>query len=1676
MRRAGRHRGRRAAVASAAIAILLLALAPAALAGKTVVKTLGTTTSGTTGGLFNQPRGIAVNKTGNGGVPAGTFYVADSSNLRIQRFSPTGDFVSAWGWDVNSPDNEGGLETCTVASECITGDPGSHPGQLAAQAQGLAVNQSNGILFVADQGNRRIDAFSATGAFEGAFGWGVVDGSPALQFCTTTCVAGLAGGAGGQFGGAIGGLAVDGSQTIYVADKTNRRIDVFTPTIAAGQITGASFARAFGWDVASVGDPGDTVANEFEVCTTVCKQGASGTGLGQFGTNSPVDVALDSSGNVYALDAPNKRLEKFDLSSPTSPAPVGTPAFDPSAAIVNAFGAVPGNLYGLGFDTTTNHIYLSGSSSTTSPSNLVRIVEIDASGARVDLHGTDLSVTTSTGGLAVTPAAAGGNIYLASSNGGQRVFVLNKRPIVELNEVTQRTRSTATFTATVNPLGNSVACKFQYSLDGISWTDLPDPDCASLASEGRQPISEQATGLTAETAYHVRLVVTTAGGGIVTTPEKLFSTRGRPVISATAAAKVTETGVTLSAQIAPEAQATTYHFEYVDDAEYQANGFADATQAPSPEASAGSGGDAVPVSVTISDLAPGTLYRFRLLASNESGTREGPERSFTTFVVAAPFEPCGNDVLRTEQPSGALPDCRAYEQVSPVDKNGGDVTGVAPITKASVSGDKVVFQATSPIPGGEGSQSFDPIYLASRGPEGWSTQGLMPPATEGEEAGFTNWTPEFSHVFSWVRRFGTPNTTAVLDRSTVDHSVTAVLPHDARAARPVVAGSSDDGSIVFFENGSEGGAALTENAAAQKPNLYVWDRESGVVKLAGVLNDGKAPSAGAFAGPYGWVDGGTALGGVASRYYVRDIHAIAPDGSSVYFTAAETGQLYLRLNPTKPQSPLDDEGECTDPALACTIHVSASQKHNGMGLEGNDGAGPHPAALMGAAADGSKAFFTSSEMLTNKANTGPEQSPAQIGRAKLGASEAEEAKPSFLPKRAVGVTVSPDGEYLYWADPVDGTIGRAKLDGDDQPSESEVDDKFIVPGPTEFVTHPRKQPGVVTVAPSTPRYVAVDGEYVYWTNTGPLADYGVGDKPVDGGGTIGRAKLGVSGPEEVDPAFIAGASNPQGIVVDSGHIYWANGEGGGFGENLIGPHKWISRADLEGNNVELEAFRATTSDTPFALAIDSTNLYYVMYEPGNGYSYVGRVPLEHLVQGEQQTFGIGKTRTDGIALDGPNLYWTAKDEGTIGRRPIASFSGSCSSDPNCKEEYLKLEGSLDGLATDGTHLYWATNGEAPSNPGNDLYSYDVAKGKLTDLTVDAADANGAEVQGVVGASEDGSYIYFVANAQLAEGALPGTCHGATPETTAGECNLYLYHEGQVSFIARLDGSGGGDFGDWKGNASGPGGGYIPRLARVSDDGRTLLFSAGEKLTAYDNEGTQELYLYRDGAPNPIICVSCNPTGLPAGQGPSLGSSDPAVSTAPPAPVFTRNLSADGKRVFFESPEALVPADTNGEDGCPAPVGHAVCQDVYEWEADGTGSCHSETQNGGCLYLISSGKSSAPSYLIDASRSGDDVFFFTRSRLASQDEDDFVDVYDARVGGGLAAQNEAPPGVPCEGEACKGGATSPPETVSPTSALFSGPGNPKPHHKKAGPRKRRHRHKHRGHRQRRHAKAKGRAHR
>ena len=313
--------------------------------------------------------------------------------------------------------------------------------------------------------------------------------------------------------------------------------------------------------------------------------------------------------------------------------------------------------------------------------------------------------------------------------------------------------------------------------------------------------------------------------------------------------------------------------------------------------------------------------------------------------------------------------------------------------------------------------------------------------------------------------------------------------------------------------------------------------------------------------------------------------------------------------------------------------------------------------------------------------------------------------------------------------------------------------------------------------------------------------------------------------------------------------------------------------------------------------------------------------------------------------------------------------------------------------------------------GGDLYEYSLATEQVVDLTP------GGEVDGVVGASQDLSYVYFVANTVLAAGARTGDCDGEeTPVLgkEVRECALYVSHRGDptrfIGMLSDLDNySLPASFervhdGVWQASLAN-------KETEVTPDGLHLLFGSVMPLTGYQNESASELFVY-DYEGGKLSCVSCSTTG-----------GTPATAYLPVSHQVTYSLqwmSNDGSRVFFNSFAGLVPQDTNG------------VTDVYEWERDGSGDCTSE---GGCIYLITGGTGREGSYLVDASATGNDVFFTTRDQLTAEDQNENIDIYDAHVGAVV------PPSEPqCFGTGCQGLPSAPPVFATPSSVTYDGVGN------------------------------------
>ncbi len=221
-----------------------------------------------------------------------------------------------------------------------------------------------------------------------------------------------------------------------------------------------------------------------------------------------------------------------------------------------------------------------------------------------------------------------------------------------------------------------------------------------------------------------------------------------PEIEAQTASGITGTEAQLEAKLNPHDLETAYYFEYINQADYEANGDGfgvGAPKTPVPPAEVGEGASFVPVAAQLTGLSPGTTYRFRLIAENEAGLSrgegvpggEGADAVFATYSLD----------------TGGLPDRRGYELVTPPETGGYVPTlnelGFTPFGSAAA------FPTGFATPGGNGL-----LF----GIEGGSLPGLPGggfhdtyEAHREADGQYGLWRSAFNGITGAEARFPTPN-------------------------------------------------------------------------------------------------------------------------------------------------------------------------------------------------------------------------------------------------------------------------------------------------------------------------------------------------------------------------------------------------------------------------------------------------------------------------------------------------------------------------------------------------------------------------------------------------------------------------------------------------------------------------------------------------------------------------------------------------------------------------------------------------------------------------------------------------------------------------------------------------------------------------------------------------------
>jgi hypothetical protein len=511
--------------------------------------------------------------------------------------------------------------------------------------------------------------------------------------------------------------------------------------------------------------------------------------------------------------------------------------------------------------------------------------------------------------------------------------------------------------------------------------------------------------------------------------------------------------------------------------------------------------------------------------------------------------------------------------------------------------------------------------------------------------------------------------------------------------------------------------------------------------------------------------------------------------------------------------------------------------------------------------------------------------------------------------------------------------------------------------------------------------------------------------------------------------------------------------------------------------------------------------------------------------------GEALSSEDAISADGSSVFFESPDpsdpssdppacegQGDATRCPAQLFlsrrrgdgapSVSWISRPAVSGQEASLLGPayFEGASRDGSRVFFRTDspltaddpnatGSAPVTTGTaspeswDLYSYEVpggedpGDGRLTRISAGPAGTGDCDVSpqgrgaGLRFLSADGTRAYFVCSAPLLgvpSGAAPSdgtiTTAGGDPSGTAGR-DLYLYDASRpqaqrFEFIARLPAQG-APLASCATTDAVPGQPLhyaaiaAPRLQpearncfKGTADGRFVTFMTPGRLLASDPDpDSVDLYGFDEGSDR-LIRIDA-PQGGVGGSYPCEGplsaptgfcnADDGFASSAPLAGVAGEPADPGDHVAFFQTKSRLLPADVNDQ------------YDVYEWDD-------------GRLSLLSTGSGETDAYYSGNGATGRDVFIETPQRLTWQDGDAVMDVYDARIGGGIP---EPAPDTPCDVLAggCRPSPSAAPAAGLPASAGLGGPGNqatPKPRknpYAKAA--RRRHRHHHRKHHHNRH---------
>ena len=561
-----------------------------------------------------------------------------------------------------------------------------------------------------------------------------------------------------------------------------------------------------------------------------------------------------------------------------------------------------------------------------------------------------LSVTGLTPGTTYHFRIVAENASKEKTDGPDQSFTTVPTPNTDpVGAVTART---ATFNGhlTLNPVDTQYSFEYKVGTECTGESMTPTEDAGSGSGTLSSP-AVPVTGLIPATQYSVCLVASNVYGAAQGPVVSFVTPSAEPTITGESSSEVTATSARLKAEVDPGGAETTYHFEY-DTSPYT-------TSAPhgqrTPEsASIGADNSLHTVTAAIQGLQPDTTYYYRVGATNSqspAGGMLGPDRTFTTQTTGG---------------VAALPDGRAFELVSPPQKDGAEILGIGGVgqtptlgdaTQASEDGTSVTYIANAPVGSAPPGNVLSTQIFSTRGANGWSSRDISTPhkhpipfdklLSEGEEylrfssslarAILVPLHVTFEPSLAPEVHQEVAGETEIYLRDDITNTFRALvtvepLPVQTTDYEPpiVFEGATPDLSHVAF-----GGPAGLDPTRPSAGGLYEW--ADGHTQLVSVLPKGEAASGLALLASQS-----RNVNGLGEPIIAPTQHAISDDGTRVVWSGE--GALFTR-----------------DTVTGETVQVDAAR-----GGKGADGGG----VFQGASSDGSRVFFTDTSELINGASAG----------------------------------------------------------------------------------------------------------------------------------------------------------------------------------------------------------------------------------------------------------------------------------------------------------------------------------------------------------------------------------------------------------------------------------------------------------------------------------------------------------------------------------------------------------------------------------------------------------------------------------------------------------------------------------------------------------------------------------